>query len=1130
MSAPGPRPPPLCPYRGLAPFREEHAPFFYGRKTDIELILANLRASRLTVLYGASGTGKTSILQAGVVQRLRRLARENLAQRGRPELAVVVLREWHDEPLAALLEAVREAVGSALGGRDIEPPAAGLGWVESLEHWTRCLDGSLLLILDQFEDFLLYQPEEDREGTLGAELPRALAQPDLRVNFLISLRDDSLAQLDRFKGRIRALLDNRLRLDHLDREAASAAIEGPLAELSRGLPAGEPPFSAEPELVEAVLDQVVKREAERATAEARIETPYLQLVLTKLWNEEMAAGSRVLRRQTLERLGKVDSIVDEHVREVFAGLSRGERRVARRTIRHLVTASGGRTVQGAADLAEVSRLPAERIEPVLHRLSGQESRLLRPLAPSRGQPGEVRFEVLHDVLARPVLEWWREEQVRTRQRLWAGWAGGIAALAIAGLLARDRWEGRVVRLARLDALPALAAAVDDPLLGALLLAESDPRREPPGGVQAANRLASEWLPEVVLRGHTERVTDLEFSPDGERLVSGAGDGTVRVWELTSRPMMRVLASYNAPLLSVALSPDGQRVAAAAGAGSVRLLWLDGSKAAEEIGDAWAVTEVAWSPDGRRIATAGFGALQVRDAGSLSLVKQLSTEDGFVAGVAFSPDGRTLAVIPAASENSAAGRMSILSSESGRELQSVEIGGYPSSLAFSPDGRYLATTSARAGLMVWSAGKPLKNVLRIPGVADVAFLPDGGILAGSMRGDLQVWKPPGLHQPEAEAHGLGTGRIRLAASRDGRRIATGLADGSIRIYRAQGSSYPVHISGVTAPVVAAGFTADGKGVLASLYDGSLKRFGDPDPQRQSWVRGPQARRAAAAAISQDGGSMASLGFDGSVELWDARQGVRSLVEAEAGDPATSIAIDSEGRRVVVGFQGGALRLFHEDGSLPPTELGKDESEVVAMAVSPRDGRLATGSASGVVKLWPTGSRAPPSALASGEGSVVSLAFDAAGRRLAAIWERGNVSVLSVDGSEPRADLPGLGARLRSVALSPDGQRVAVGDAEGRVSLWSPEENRSPATLGQLRGEILTLAFSPDGSRLVAGSSAGEAKIWTVSWPMLLDLLRASTTACLTPEQRVTYLAESPSAASAGAERCEGRQGRRPLFGS
>src|SRR5262249_36245098 len=158
------------------------------------------------------------------------------------------------------------------------------------------------LLLDQFEEYFLY----DDDGGLLRDLPELLRT--VRLNVLIALREDSLARLDAFKAEIPNVFANQVRLEHLDRGAARSAILGPVERWNRLT--GEN-VAVEAELVEAVLDQ---------TGGQRIEAPYLQLVLERIWNAEGAGETRVLRRETLDRLGGAGTIVREHLDRALGSL------------------------------------------------------------------------------------------------------------------------------------------------------------------------------------------------------------------------------------------------------------------------------------------------------------------------------------------------------------------------------------------------------------------------------------------------------------------------------------------------------------------------------------------------------------------------------------------------------------------------------------------------------------------------------------------------------------------------------------------------------------------------------------------------------------------------------------------
>jgi hypothetical protein len=397
-----------CPYAGLMPFTEEQADFFFGREAEREIITANLMASRLTLLYGPSGVGKSSVLNAGVAHHLRQ--DQTRPGRGRPEFGIVIFRTWRDDPIAGLERAIAREIGRDLSG-------ATFG--DRLLDGTSAVAGDLLVILDQFEEYFLYHSTSDGPGTFAVEFPRVVNRTDLRVSFLVSMREDSIAKLDFFKGRIPNLFDNYLRIDHLERGQARDAIVKPIDQFNRRLPAGTPPMAVDSKLVELVLNQVTTgRVAIAGTGKGRlgiggdgradddrVETPYLQLVLTRLWQEEIAAGSRTLRAATLERLGGAGHIVATHLDAALETLTEDERRAAAAIFQFLVTPSGTKIALGIDDLAHYAKRQPDEIQPLLVRLSSGENRILVPVAPPPDQPSLECYQIFHDVLAGAVLEW-----------------------------------------------------------------------------------------------------------------------------------------------------------------------------------------------------------------------------------------------------------------------------------------------------------------------------------------------------------------------------------------------------------------------------------------------------------------------------------------------------------------------------------------------------------------------------------------------------------------------------------------------------------------------------------------------------------------------------------------------------
>src|SRR5579884_936419 len=410
-----------APYKGLQPYAEADAPYFFGREQDRAIIENNLIARRLTVLYGASVGGKSSVLLAGVVPHLQAMQ----------DYAVVVFRDWQGEFRQALRDRIRETVSQELG-RPINPND-GLPLDEFIYQCAKELREGLLCIFDQFEEYFLYHPTG--QG-FDSEFLRMVSRKDVKTNFLISMREDNLSKLDRFQGV--NPLQNMLRLDYLGRSEAEQAIRKPLEEYNKQLPAEQPPMQIEDTLVEDLLDQlqkevvgIVHQPAETrvsGASEPKIDTPVLQLVMVRLWMEATRSRSHVLKSGTLEALGYAKQIVKTHVDGILNGLEETQRDIAAQIFRYLITPSGTKLALPAADLADLSQLDPKKVERVLRQLSAPEIRFIRTVS-LPGQPD--RYEILHDTLATAISDWRiRYEAIQAQVRIARRLVQIVSVLAI----------------------------------------------------------------------------------------------------------------------------------------------------------------------------------------------------------------------------------------------------------------------------------------------------------------------------------------------------------------------------------------------------------------------------------------------------------------------------------------------------------------------------------------------------------------------------------------------------------------------------------------------------------------------------------------------------------------------------
>ncbi len=401
-----PLPSSFCPYVGLQPYTEEERDFFFGRERDQRVIASNLYASSMTILYGASGVGKSSVLMAGVVPMLRTKART----------AVVVFRDWQrPDFMAALKSECLKSVAQATNKTvktSLDHPLDELLFSLGEEF-----GGTILILLDQFEEYFLYHPESEADNPFDSEFARAVNRDDIDANFLLALREDGLSRLDRFRARIANLMGNLLRLRHLDAAAAEDAIRKPLAAYNDRLGTGQPAVTIEDNLVISIIEQVRSGsvsitssagagQPQDAEDDSRIETPFLQLVLQRLWKEEMGANSPALRLSTLQQLGGAQEIVRTHLDAVMAKLEPRQQTVCAGFFDRLVTPSGTKVACRLDDLGKWAGDLGDQVLPVVKVLS--ESRILRTIAASAGQPGtSTSYEIFHDVLAPAVLDWRR---------------------------------------------------------------------------------------------------------------------------------------------------------------------------------------------------------------------------------------------------------------------------------------------------------------------------------------------------------------------------------------------------------------------------------------------------------------------------------------------------------------------------------------------------------------------------------------------------------------------------------------------------------------------------------------------------------------------------------------------------
>jgi WD40 repeat protein len=1079
------------PYKGLSPFEdsERDVRFFFGRERERELIEANLMASRLTVLYGETGVGKSSVLRAGVAHHLRRFAESNLAERGEPGLAVVVFDQWRGDPLPALQRAIADAVTVALGA-SLRPPDERGSLTDVFRMWQQILDGDLYVILDQAEEYFIYHGAEEGSGTFATDFPAVLDSADLRVNFLLAIREDALAKLDAFKGRIPGVLGNYLRLEHLDLHAARAAIVEPIREYNR-LVGADDRIEIEPELVDAVLEQVLagkvsvgqtgRGAVEGGNGVVRIEAPYLQLVMQRLWDEERAAGSQTLRVETLRRLGGAEQIVNDHVGDALAKLTRPEQDIAARMLDHLVTPSGTKIAHRTRDLAKYAAAPEPELLPVLTKLG--DERILRSVAADGAQ--DSRYEIFHDTLADPVLAWKaeyeaqseldreRSESARRHRRLIKVLAGAaIALLVMAGVTVfavtqrnRARSQATLARARELAARAVSELAVD-PQLSLALGVESAHLRHTTEGEDVLRQALIASRERAILPSG-DAVRTVAFSPSGALVLTASDDGKARVWRANGQ-LLRTL-QHRGPVTAAVFSPGGSRVLTASADGAARIWSTRTGETIATLRHGGPVTSSSFSHDGTLVLTTskdGTARLWRADTGS----PVLRVEHGRpVVSGSLSPDGSRLVTISSDREGQTL-RVRLFAVPGGRLLRELPAKGV-TTLSFDPTGSRLVTGSQDHTAAVWRVADGRRLFLlgeHQGGVTDAIFGPGG------------------------------------------RLIATTSSDGATRVWDARTGSRLALILGHSNVVNSAAFSKDGKFLVTASTDGTARVWEAAAGRFEAVLLG-HSDSVLEAAFRPDGRAVATASADGTARIWDPGTAPELRVLAVERGPVSSASFSPNDRLVLTGGDDRTARILTSGGRV--LHVLRHPTPVMSATFSP-DGRLVfTADADRTLRVWRTAGGTLVKSVRNVSSGPLALSPD--DRLLAAPDARGGVEIRTTDDFHTLVRLK-PGERLTAASFSPDGRLIATAGAPmtehyagdptrvDMARIWDVRTGTLVRTFTGHRDALTSVRFSPDGNLLLTASRDHDARIWDVETGKPTVLLRGHFSAVFgasfSPDQR------------------------------
>lgn len=1118
------------PYKGLSGFGLKDKERFFGRDQLIVRLLDALSLHNFVLVLGASGSGKSSVVRAGVIHQLY--------QRIGPSFQHFVFTPDRD-PFDSLYRCLRNPeLDQRCNAQDAQialesKPTTLMRVVQNLKPKT----AQWLFFVDQFEElFTICQDHEKRQAFIDSLL-QVMKSGDRSIALILAMRADFMDQLGSYPA-------------FSELAARSLGIVGMVADMHSDelRQAIEQPAAQHGVIFEnGLVDEIIKNVQGQAGY-----LPLLQYTLDLLWNQQLRVSGlqeRTLTTRIYRHLGGVRGALQIRVEEIYNQFSTAEQLASARIFLKLVNIGGdeesGTDWRPVRRRANRSEFQDELERKVLDCLIN-EKLVVSDSARVAIPEGDLSFkestvEIAHETLLTSwaLLHHWIKEnrqaialrnrlnedvelweaRDRSERELWGGARlekvvelrqdstfnqvlGGFNASANqfidASVGLRDRYLKAEIERQRQQKILFQRIATGafcglTLVTGFAGIAAWQWRESELSSIRALTQ-ASEarfitnrdtldtFIPAVTAASQLQRLGWLVNDPKLEQQVTQLLMQAVNWVSERNR-----LEGHTQGVTGVSFSRDGSILVTGSEDGTVRLWKQNGEPLHEPLkGHADAVLGVSISPDGTRVASVGRDrTLKLWDVATGKLLQDLKqAHSDSIESVAFDSTGTRLAT----SSADKTVRVWAIQNNTIEKTPKLTLSGHTGTVravAFSPDGQAIASGTKTGEIILWSlSGKPLRppfQAFKDGILTDIRFNQDDDFAtAGEERGQggiVRLWDRTG--QKVQEYSGNEAGFLSVAFSPDGQVVVASDGAGILHVWHTNGASFVTLKRKTSSRINSLSFSP--KGILAvGNGDNSVELWQVQSPWH-TLLRGHLATIQGVAVDRE--GSIATASEDGTVRLWSA-DGLPLWTASHANAQVIRVSFQPQQDLVVSGDDQGMIYFWdHKTGTPLGSPLKAHDAAIYSISVSPNGKMMVTSSLDGTVKLWTLSDLSKPLVIPQ-QGLSYSSSFSADGSTLVTASTDGKIYFWN-DRGKPLGQPLHVGSSVSAIAFHPNANLLVIGDQEGWIKLWDGTHNQIQV-FGKHAAAVWGVSFNADGETLASASSDSTIKLWKLDGTLLSTL--------------------------------------------